>query len=91
MSAGKVKIVNRVLENLLAVLEGQPDAKYLEALDDDDLPQVSDAVLVMVQFKSALASYRERHYQHLSGYGIHWITAELIEQIKADYEEEESV
>lgn len=54
MSAGKVKIVNRVLQNLLAVLEGQPDAKYLEALDDDDLPQVSDAVLVMVQFKSAL-------------------------------------
>lgn len=88
MSAGKVKIVNRVLENLLTVLEGQPDAKYLEALDDDDLPQVSDAVLVMVQFKSALASYRERHYQYLSGYGDNWITAELIEQLKADYEED---
>lgn len=88
MSAGKVKIVNRVLENLLTVLEGQPDAKYLEALDDDDLPQVSDAVLVMVQFESALASYRERHYQHVSGYGHHWITVELIEQLKADYEED---
>lgn len=88
MSAGKVKIVNRVLENLLTVLEGQPDAKYLEALDDDDLPQVSDAVLVMVQFKSALASYRERHYKHVSGYGYSWITAEFIEQIKAHYEED---
>lgn len=88
MSAGKVKIVNRVLNNLLAVLEGQPDAKYLEALDDDDLPQVSDAVLVMVQFKSALASYRERHYKHLSGYDHNWITAELIEQLQADYEED---
>lgn len=85
MSAGKVKIVNRVLENLLVVLEGQPDAKYLEVLDDDDLPQVSDAVLIMVQFKAALASFRERHYRHVAGYGHQWITAELIEHLKDEY------
>ncbi|WP_339112848.1 hypothetical protein [Thioclava sp. GXIMD2076] len=88
MSAGKVKIVNRVLENLLVVLEGQPDAKYLEALDDDDLPQVSDAVLVMVQFKSALASFKERHYRSVSRMGYQWITEELIDQLKADYAED---
>ncbi len=86
MSAGKVKIVNRVLANLLMVLDGQPDAKYLEALDDDDLPQVSDAVLVMVQFKSALESFRSKHYRHVPGYGYHWITEESIRQLKADYE-----
>tara|TARA_R110002020_G_scaffold385332_1_gene596266 strand:- start:108 stop:527 length:420 start_codon:yes stop_codon:yes gene_type:complete len=89
LSAGKVKIVNRVLENLLTVLEGQPDAKYLETLDDDDLPQVSDAVLVMVQFKSALSSYKERHYQLVSSYGHHWITVELIEHLKTDYDAED--
>ena len=88
MNAGKVKIVNRVLENLLTVLDGQPDAKYLEALDDDDLPQVSDAVLVMVQFKSALDSFKSRHHKHFSGYGYNWITPELIAQMKADYEED---
>lgn len=86
MSAGKVKIVNRVLENLLVVLEGQPDAKYLDTLDDDDLPQVSDAVLVMVQFKSALASFSERHHKHVSGYGFQWITAEFIELLRVEYE-----
>ncbi|OOY22820.1 hypothetical protein BMI91_18320 [Thioclava sediminum] len=89
MSAGKVKIVNRVLENLLVVLEGQPDAKYLEALDDDDLPQVSDGVLVMVQFKSALASFKERHYRHVSLMGFQWITEEFIDQLKAEYDEDE--
>lgn len=89
MNAGKVKIVNRVLQNLLMVLEGQPDAKYLEALDDDDLPQVSDAVLVMVQFKSALDSFKNKHYKHVSGYGHQWITAELIGYLKADYEEDD--
>lgn len=87
MSAGKVKIVNRVLQNLLTVLEGQPDAKYLEALDDDDLPQVSDAVLVMVQFESALDSFKKRHYRHFPGYGYQWITDDLIAQLKEDYEE----
>lgn len=88
MSAGKVRIVNRVLQNLLMVLEGQPDAKYLEVLDDADLPQVSDAVLVMVQFKSALGSFKRRHQRHIAEYGLHWITPDLIAHIKADYEED---
>lgn len=86
MNAGKVKIVNRVLENMLMVLEGQPDAKYLEALDNDDLPQVSDAVLIMVQFKSALESFKKKHQKSIPDYGIRWITPDLISYIKADYE-----
>lgn len=83
MNASKVKIVNRVLQNLLMVLEGQPDAKYLEILDGEDLPQVSDAVLVMVQFKSALTSFKERHYTRASHYGHQWITEEFIEEMRA--------
>lgn len=86
MSAGKVKIVNRVLQNLLTVLEGQPDAKYLESLDDDDLPQVSDAVLVMVQFKSALDSFKGRYHQRVPGHGNQWITEDLIADLKENYE-----
>ncbi|NIY73987.1 hypothetical protein HCZ30_16295 [Marivivens donghaensis] len=85
MSAGKVKIVNRVLENLVVVLQGQPDAKYLEALDDDDLPQVSDAVLVMVQFQSALRSFKGRHYRSVLGMGYQWITEELMVQLETNY------
>lgn len=54
MSASKVKIVNRILNDLLVFLKEEPSGKYLEALDDASLPQVSDAVLTMVQFESAL-------------------------------------
>ncbi|WP_240722247.1 hypothetical protein [Poseidonocella sp. HB161398] len=86
MSAGKVKIVNRVLQNLLTILEGQPDAKYLEILDDDELPQVSDAVLVMVQFESALESFKRRHFKNVHPYGSQWITEDLIDQIREDFE-----
>ena len=86
MSAGKVKIINRVLQNLLMVLEGQPDAKYLEVLDDSVLPQVSDAVLVMVQFEAALDSFKSRHDRPFEGYGRQWVTEEFIGLLRDDYE-----
>lgn len=86
MSKAKVKIVNRVLNNLLTVLEGQPDAKYLERLDDDDLPQVSDAVLIMVQFESALSAFRDQYFRNLRSYGHRWVTAELVDLLREEYE-----
>ena len=85
MSAGKVKIINRVLEDLLTILKDEPTGKYLDALDDETLPQMSDAVLVMVQFKSALKSFRLRYYKSVSYRGDDWITKERL----AKWEEEE--
>jgi hypothetical protein len=86
MSKAKVKIVNRVLGNLLTVLEGQPDAKYLESLDDDDLPQVSDAVLIMVQFESALEAFRKRYFRNVRRYGHQWVTTDLVGFLREEYE-----
>ncbi|MCK0119215.1 hypothetical protein MWU61_01585 [Loktanella sp. F6476L] len=86
MSKAKVTIVNRVLGNLLTVLEGQPDAKYLEKLNDDDLPQVSDAVLIMVQFASALAAFRERYFCNIRRYGRKWVTTDLVDFLREEYE-----
>jgi|GEM_PF-607845 len=86
MSTAKVKIVNRVLGNLLLVLEGQPDSKYLESLDDDDLPQVSDAVLIMVQFESALAAFRKQYFRNVRGNGHQWVTADLVDFLREKYE-----
>jgi hypothetical protein len=80
MSAGKVKIINRVLNDLLLILKGEPTGKYLEALDDEALPQMSDAVLVMVQFETALKSFQGRYYKHLSDIREHrWITQEYVQ------------
>lgn len=73
MSASKVKIVNRVLNDLLVILKDEPSGKYLEALEDEDLPQMSDALLTMVQFESALSSFFSR-YNHYKG----WITEENV-------------
>src|SRR5665213_2971588 len=82
MSAGKVKIINRVLNDLLIILKEEPTGKYLEALDDETLPQMSDAVLVMVQFETALKSFQSRYYRLFSDTREYrWITQEYLSLI----------
>lgn len=61
LSKGKVKIINRVLTDLQTVLEHEPEKKFLDLLDDEDLPQTSDAVLIMVQYESVLADFPRRY------------------------------
>jgi hypothetical protein len=77
MSASKVKIINRILEDLLVFLKDEPTGKYLEALDDESLPQMSDAVLTMVQFESALKAFNVRYQKYING-KHYWITTELM-------------
>jgi hypothetical protein len=77
----KVKIINRVLADLLTFLKDEPSGKYLELVDTAGPPQVSDAVFVMVQFESALESFAERYYRHIREIGeTHWVTSEAIAQ-----------
>lgn len=57
MSAGKVKIINRVLEDLKSILAKEPAGKFLDLLDDKELPQTSDAVLIMVQYETVLRTF----------------------------------
>lgn len=88
MSASKVKIVNRVLTDLLTILKDEPAGKYLDVLDEDALPQMSDAVLAMVQFESALHSFQLRYYKYIEG-RHYWITAELLAEWQEEDEEDE--
>ena len=89
MSASKVKTINRVLEDLLAFLKKEPTGKYLEVLDDKTLPQVSDAVLAMVQFEATLSAFRKRYHRLIGGeFGDYfWITSELLERRMKEAEE----
>ena len=73
----KVEIVNRVLSDLQQFLQEEPEGKYLDLLDDEDLPQNSDAVLVMVQYEKALAAFRRR-YQGRIGGEMGWVTEERL-------------
>ena len=75
----KVGIVNRVLVDLQEFLGKEPEGKYLDLLDDEDLPQNSDAVLVMVQYEKALGAFRNR-YQGMIGGDRGWVTEEKLRE-----------
>ena len=60
LSKNKVKLINNVLVDLMGILEGEPEGKYLKILEEDDLPQVSDALMMMVQFDATLNAFRDR-------------------------------
>lgn len=90
MSPSKVKLINTVLDDLLTVLKDDPEAKYLQRLEDEDLPQVSDALLMMAQFNAALDAFRRRYFQTVKvGYSRehHWITAEKLAEWEAEDDE----
>jgi hypothetical protein len=85
LSAGKVKLINRVLVDLRSVLEKEPESKFLDLLDDEELPQTSDAVLVMVQYESALESFKNRYYRIVrKGYDSRhiWVTEQGIASLE---------
>lgn len=93
LSVGKVKLINRVLNDLLIFLKDLPEGKYLDALDDEALPQASDAVLTMVQFETALEAFPERYKAKVND-EIEWITDVFITRLEkevSEHEEEDDV
>ncbi len=58
----KVKTINKKLEKIRNLLSGEPTIEFLELLDDETLPFNSDAVLLMVQYKSALKQFQDKYY-----------------------------
>ncbi len=81
LNKGKVRILNNVLTDLKSILTKEPEGKYLELLDDDDVPQNSDAVLVMVQFEAALSAFHRRYHVRV-GHEFQWITEELLSELE---------
>lgn len=93
MSPSKVRLINKVLDDLLTVLKGDAEGKYLQRLEDEDLPQVSDAVLMMAQFDAALDAFKRRYFQSVKiGYERehHWITVEKLAEWRAEDDEVET-
>jgi hypothetical protein len=58
----KVKMVNRLLNDVRTVLEREPEMQYLDMLDEDALPEYSDAVVVLSQYETAMDRFEERHW-----------------------------
>lgn len=55
-------MLNRLLSELGKVIENDPSYAFVDMLDEETLPQNSDAVLVLSQWQAALTQYRTRHH-----------------------------
>lgn len=62
LSKRKVEIVNRLLADVLSLLDKEPTRRYLDLLDEDDLPQNSDVVLMLTQVRAAMNAFRDRFF-----------------------------
>lgn len=71
LSASKVKFINRILVDIQEFTKDEPEARYLDLLDDESLPQFSDAILILSQYEGALQGFRSRYYGYVGGSAGH--------------------
>lgn len=57
VSKSKIKVVNRLLEKCINLLQNELSIEYLDLLDEDDFPQNSDIVLMLSQYRSAMNQF----------------------------------
>ncbi len=97
----KIKMVNRVLEPLNEILKHESSHKFLDILNEDDMPTNSDVVLIISQYETAISEFMNKYYlkdkYQPEGYGnyvIRWMTQECppdyyaTNEVEEDYEEE---
>lgn len=77
VNALKIKMLNRLLGELSKVIEMDPSHTFVDMLDEETLPQNSDAVLVLSQWQAALKQYKGRHHGYDPSRGEQrWFTVE---------------
>lgn len=73
----KIKMLNRLLGELSKIIESDPSHAFVDTLDEETLPQNSDAVLILSQWQAALKQFKDRHYgQDKLTYEHRWFTVE---------------
>lgn len=87
VSAMKIRLLNRLLTDLRGILANEESLQYLELLSDESLPQNSDAVIVLGQYRAAVQSFKKRN--HRDDYPPKWITKEWIDEHGAEGDDDE--
>lgn len=62
VSKSKLVIANRLLTRVREILEDEQSIEFLDLLDEDDVPQVSDVTLIFSQYVAAMAAFRSKYY-----------------------------
>lgn len=62
ISKKKIEVVNRLLKDCHALLEDERSIRYLEILNEDDVPLASDVLLMLSQFRAAMNSFKGKYH-----------------------------
>lgn len=80
----KIKMINRVLEPLNELLKNEPSHKFLDVLNEDDMPTNSDVVLIISQYEKALLNFKNKYYLIDKNYRNKYGQAQARWNIKED-------
>jgi hypothetical protein len=73
----KITIVNRLLKDVFAIVDGEPTRGYLDLLDEDGIPQNSDVVLILGQAVAAMEAFEAKYHRYDSqAHQKRWAVAE---------------
>lgn len=76
VNALKIKMLNRLLAQISPVIEDDPSHAFVDMLEEETLPQNSDVVLILSQWKAALEQFKDRHYGYDTDHMLRWFTQE---------------
>lgn len=58
----KLAIANRLLQRVREVLADEESIEFLDLLDEDDVPQVSDVTLIFSQYVAAMLVFKSKYH-----------------------------
>jgi hypothetical protein len=64
LNRNKIQMVNRLLKDVLTILEAEPSRGYLNLVDEDDVPQNSDIALLLSQYRAAMKQFHEKYFRY---------------------------
>ena len=62
LNTTKIKMVNRVLEPLKELFMHEASHKFLDTLDQDEMPTNSDVVLIISQYELAIRKFKSKYH-----------------------------
>ena len=62
VSKSKINIANRLLTRVRTVLSNEESIDFLDLLDEDEIPQISDVTLILSQYVAAMGEFYSKHH-----------------------------
>lgn len=62
VSKSKINIANRLLARVRTILNDEESIDFLDLLDEDDVPQVSDVTLILSQYVAAMKEFHKKYH-----------------------------